>query len=239
MARVIWESDFWYMKDNLAGYSVVLEEPYLLHPENYIEAAASNAERVFSHHKEYVERYDNWSYYPLGGTFIDPDSRTLFGKTKLVSMFLSKKNTMPGHLLRHRLYRDIRSLVDGYGEGANNYVSNKVDGLRKYAFSIAIESCRERGYFTEKLIDCFLTGTIPIYWGDPDIGEYFNTDGMFIMPEKPTSNDMAYLLGKIHRYSDEIRQKMDQARVENHYKAFEFTDYKKWLKEHHPVTFND
>lgn len=229
----------WALSSDLNGSVVVLEEPYLLHPEDYIWAAAGNAEKVFSHHKEYVERYDNWYYYPLGGTFIGPDSRVLWGKPKLVSMFLSGKNTMPGHHLRHRLYKGIHSLVDGYGYGADNYINCKIDGLRGYAFSIAIESCRERGYFTEKLIDCFLTGTIPIYWGDPDIKEHFNTDGMFIMPEESTSNDLSYLLGKIYRYSDEIRQKMDNARVENYYKAFDYIDHRKWLEEHYPETFND
>ncbi len=32
----------------------------------------------------------------------------------------------------------------------------------------------------EKLIDCFATGTIPIYWGCSSIGDFFNTDGMLI-----------------------------------------------------------
>ena len=31
---------------------------------------------------------------------------------------------------------------------------------------------------TEKILDCFLTGTIPIYYGAPDIGDHFNMDGI-------------------------------------------------------------
>ena len=35
-----------------------------------------------------------------------------------------------------------------------------------------------KNWFTEKLIDCFATGTIPIYWGCPNIEEFFNKDGI-------------------------------------------------------------
>jgi hypothetical protein len=41
-----------------------------------------------------------------------------------------------------------------------------------------IENCKEDYYFTEKLIDCFLSGTIPIYYGCPSIGNFFNDQGI-------------------------------------------------------------
>lgn len=42
-------------------------------------------------------------------------------------------------------------------------------------YSVAIESSSEKDYFTEKIIDCLITKTIPIYWGCPNIDEYFDT----------------------------------------------------------------
>jgi hypothetical protein len=45
-------------------------------------------------------------------------------------------------------------------------------------FSIIIENSKEDYMFTEKLIDCFLTGTIPIYYGCPSIGLFFNDKGI-------------------------------------------------------------
>ena len=45
-------------------------------------------------------------------------------------------------------------------------------------FSIVIENSIESDYFTEKLLDCFLTGTIPIYVGTKTTSEYFDTDGI-------------------------------------------------------------
>jgi len=53
-------------------------------------------------------------------------------------------------------------------------LENKKDGLEKYEFSIAIENCVERDYFSEKITDCFLTNTTPIYYGCPDIKRFFN-----------------------------------------------------------------
>lgn len=45
-------------------------------------------------------------------------------------------------------------------------------------FSIAVESSRENSYFTEKLIDCLLTKTVPVYWGCPNIEEFFDKRGI-------------------------------------------------------------
>jgi hypothetical protein len=45
-------------------------------------------------------------------------------------------------------------------------------------FTIVIENCKEDYYFTEKLIDCLLSGTIPIYWGCPSIHNFFDKDGI-------------------------------------------------------------
>ena len=51
-------------------------------------------------------------------------------------------------------------------------------------FHVAIENVRQPHYFTEKLLDCFLTNTMPIYWGCPNIGAYFDTSGMIIITDE-------------------------------------------------------
>ena len=45
-------------------------------------------------------------------------------------------------------------------------------------FHLCIENQKVEHYFTEKLIDPLLTYTIPIYWGCPNIGKYFDTEGI-------------------------------------------------------------
>jgi hypothetical protein len=58
--------------------------------------------------------------------------------------------------------------------------------LFKSKFSIAIENNKEKWYFSEKLIDCLVTKTVPIYWGCSDVGKFFDTRGMitFDTPEE-------------------------------------------------------
>ncbi len=40
------------------------------------------------------------------------------------------------------------------------------------------ETCREDNLFTEWLLDCFAVGTIPIFWGAPNIHQFFMTQGI-------------------------------------------------------------
>ena len=47
-------------------------------------------------------------------------------------------------------------------------------------------------YFTEKLLDCFATGTIPVYLGAPDIGNYFNKDGIIDLTDEFEVSDEIY-----------------------------------------------
>jgi hypothetical protein len=67
--------------------------------------------------------------------------------------------------------------MDIFGTGYNP-VDNKLDTLKDYRFSIVIENTRKNHYFSEKLLDCFTTGTIPIYWGCESIGDFFNKKGI-------------------------------------------------------------
>ena len=61
-----------------------------------------------------------------------------------------------------------------------NPIKRKEEGLNNYMFSIALENAQYSTDITEKILDCFATGTIPMYWGAPDIGDFFNKDGIII-----------------------------------------------------------
>ena len=79
-----------------------------------------------------------------------------------------------------------------------------------------IENAQEPDYFTEKLLDCFICGTIPIYWGAPNISHYFNVDGMVIC------NDLAELQGAIEAIlKGNVGSKplVDPAIIEHNYNA--------------------
>jgi len=69
--------------------------------------------------------------------------------------------------------------MDIYGNGYHA-IDNKITALADYRYSIIIENCKRDYWFTEKLIDCLMTGTIPIYWGCPSIGNFFDTRGFLL-----------------------------------------------------------
>ena len=60
-------------------------------------------------------------------------------------------------------------------------LSDKMHLFREFQFSLVIENSRQNNYFTEKLCDCLYTKTIPVYYGAPNISEYFDTTGWIIL----------------------------------------------------------
>lgn len=67
--------------------------------------------------------------------------------------------------------------VNSGGRYLNNIggnVENKLEFELKHKFSIAFENSSRLGYTTEKIVCSFVANTIPIYWGNPEIGREFN-----------------------------------------------------------------
>jgi hypothetical protein len=60
-------------------------------------------------------------------------------------------------------------------------ISAKVLLFETFQFHLAIENSRQENYFTEKLMDCLITKTIPIYYGCPNIHSYFDTTGWILL----------------------------------------------------------
>jgi hypothetical protein len=118
--------------------------------------------------------------FPFGDCWVPLDDQKIHSKNKLLSIIASSKNELPGHKLRHLTINNIGNKMDVYGKCCN-YVENKADALKDYMFSICTENLQIENWFTEKLIDCLRTGTIPIYWGCPNIGKYFNLNGFIIV----------------------------------------------------------
>jgi len=65
--------------------------------------------------------------------------------------------------------------------GNNPLLQDKKDLFESFQFAIIIENSKQQHYFTEKLIDCLLMKTIPIYWGCPNISDYFDTTGWILL----------------------------------------------------------
>lgn len=113
-------------------------------------------------------------------TLADTSLFQIYQKEKRLSIITSNKTFTDGHKFRVSCVEALKASqlpVDVYGVGYNP-IPAKIEGLKDYRYSIAIENGVHQNYFTEKILDCFLTGTIPIYKGCPNIGDFFNIDGI-------------------------------------------------------------
>lgn len=116
-----------------------------------------------------------WSTLPVE---LNTNDFKVYNKTKLVSFIASNKNICEGHRLRLSCVNKVSNLnIDLYGRGINP-ITSKLEGLKDYHYSVAMENAQMPHYFTEKIIDCFLSGAVPIYYGCTNIEDYFNPKGI-------------------------------------------------------------
>lgn len=115
--------------------------------------------------------------YTFGGCWIRPEDRAIHQKTKNISIIASWKKETEGQKLRHEIISRFGNQIDVYGNGYK-FVENKIEALKDYRYSIVVENERSNYWFTEKILDCFAVGTIPIYWGCLQPHSFFNCHGM-------------------------------------------------------------
>lgn len=129
----------------------------------------------------------------------------IYNKTKNISCISSNKSFLPGHVLRlemvnHILSKNTRNYIDMFGVGFNE-ITGKIEGLKDYRFSIAIENAYIDNWATEKLSDCFLTGTIPIYYGCPNVSEIFDIEGIITFSNK---EELEGIINELHENGEKI-----------------------------------
>lgn len=163
-------------------------EPSVIQPTVYQWITNSNNfidfDVILTHHKGLLNLDKRFKWYPSAMSWIAENDWKKWDKTKNISIIASEKNYAPGHQLRHFIVNKLKQdniKIDIFGKGYKP-VEHKIEGMSNWRFNLAIENCQEVGYFTEKIIDCFATWTVPIYYGDPSIGNIFNMDGI-IMPK--------------------------------------------------------
>ena len=164
-------------------------------------------------------------YYPYGTTWISAENQKVWDKTKLISAVFSDKNFTDGHSIRHEIFSMFKDQVDFFGAINNNKIEHKVDGHKDYYFSLIVENWTGNSYFSEKLLDCLLTGTIPVYSGFPKFLEVFDPNGFIYFKESSELHNILPFLNK-----EQYESRLEAVRY-NFDKALEFIDLEKslWL----------
>lgn len=146
------------------------------------ERILSDFSLIFSNDKELISRHPEVKYL-LPHAFTWCENRDIYPKTKLWSIIASGKNDAPGHKFRHNIIKTYKEYLSVFGRGYKE-ISSKNEGLNDFRFSFAVENIKAEGYWTEKIVDCFATGTIPIYWGANSVSEYFLEEGIVRINEE-------------------------------------------------------
>lgn len=105
-------------------------------------------------------------------------------KTKLISVFCSNQNLTEDHKLRLEFVKELKKhfgdRLDWFGNGINP-LEQKWDGIAPYKYHIVIENQSSNNVITEKIYDAFLGLSYPIYYGAPNIQNFFDSESMEII----------------------------------------------------------
>jgi hypothetical protein len=172
----------------------------------------------------------NSTYLAFGHSWFKPEQYETPKEKKFEIAHLSGiLNKCYGHSMRHEIIARQNEFEIPTNFHKTIGDRNNLDDARKgkeivfgnSQFGIAIENFSHRGFFTEKLLDCFLMRTIPIYWGCSNIGDYFNIDG--IIPFKDT-DELIYLTNQYY-FNENIYNLKKDIIEENYQKALQYIDY--------------
>lgn len=109
----------------------------------------------------------------------DIDMLFNFPKKKLLSVITSNKSFTKEHKKRIEFVKKLKDYygdnIDFYGRGFND-MDDKLVALKDYRFHVVIENSVYDNYFTEKITDCFLAGSFPLYHGCKNLENYFPKD---------------------------------------------------------------
>jgi len=210
---------------------------------DYISKNNNKFDLVLTFDKTLLDRGENFKLNLYGTCWLHDAYINLWRKTKNCSMVTSNKRITSGHHFRGAITDYIsknKSDIDIYGgkylhlpyftsknfdpDHSGRHITNgKIRALKDYMFSITIENSKEDYMFTEKLIDCFLTGTVPIYYGCPSISKFFNINGIIVI------DSLADLINVLPTLNSDLYNKMKPHIEENYntsqkYKGFQFNE---------------
>ena len=176
-----------------------------------------------------TQMVENWE--TVFDNKIDAVSYTMTGKKVENLDALIESNIQPpdGYAVRHMIGHNFSMLesehsrlpLHGYDsekfpslyESLKYKISSGDNGrleLMKYKFHIAVENSSLPNYMTEKLHDCFLTKTVPIYYGCPNIADHYDMGGVL---KFETGEQLVNILRNL---SPELYDKMKTSIDENY-----------------------
>lgn len=219
------------IKENKENYGWLAESSAII--PSVIEEVKSNLNSyfdkfkyIFTHDVRLLTLHPNFKF-TIANALPWIQDKKIYPKTKKISMIASNKTMSNGHKYRQEVIEKYKGLVDHFGTGYNELPwatkagteSGKIYGLKDYMFSIAMENDNYDTIFCEKLTDCFVTGTIPIYWGPRSIDNFFNIDGVIFLEDLKSIDDLTEDLykSKMQAIVDNFNRTMNLDSAEDYF----------------------
>lgn len=185
---------------------------------------------IFTHDKNLLDIDHEFFKYTLGSTRPWIQEKKIYEKSKLCSFIVSNKRWTRGHNYRLTVLEKYKDRVDFFGRGTNKELpwtidvngtieSGKILGLKDYMFSFVFENTNYETAMSEKVTDCFAVGTIPIFWGAPDIGDFYNTDGIIMYNDNFDFSILTsdYYYSKMESIKDNLNRAINSLSAEDHF----------------------
>jgi hypothetical protein len=171
----------------------------------YVEQHPEKFKYIFTHDSELL-KLQNSRFLMWGVVWCKAD----VPKTKGISIISSHKECCELHKARTMLAKQFEqnSKVDCFGtyndpEGKKGWVDT-YDAHAEYKFAIAMENYIDDYWFTEKILNCFSTRTVPIYYGARKINEFFDADGIIRVDDW---HDIPRLVEELDIYAEYDKRK--------------------------------
>ena len=89
--------------------------------------------------------------------------------------------------------------LERFGKGFK-WIETKAEALDDYEFHVAIENHFAPHVWTEKLADAFLGFTVPIYFGCPNVYDYFPKENIIFIESNELKNNFAATLKRLFNF---------------------------------------
>lgn len=176
-----------------------------------------------------LKKCNNARLLLFGEAWIDDGKNTIYEKYNKefnISFIRGKKLQSYGHYIRHQIFNRQDEITVPHKFYAETNIStfkeciqSKIMAHSSSMFSVIIENTSHHNYFTEKITDCILMKTIPIYWGCSNIDKFYDMEGII----KFENDDDA--IEKINNLTPEYYSSRLDIIEKNWKKAFEYKNY--------------
>lgn len=218
-----------------------------LDPDEYLHLNKALIERqnefdyIFTFESEVLENCENAILFEYGTTWLKPEEYIFQDKKFSLSFVCNNKLHNPGHFIRHDIFDKqdhfkipLNFFLSSMNPDKNDPFYKQKEVISKFnnpilgdsktplfesMFSICVENVKKDYYFSEKLIDCFLCKSIPVYYGCSNIEQYFNMEGII------SFDTIEELIEKTSTLTTEFYESKYDIIEENYKKSLSYVDY--------------